>query len=223
MQKETGDYKQGIPVLESVFRPRRARIFPTLRREAKPEIERRRAAYDALIRENEAALLRASWRLCKGRQEAAQDLVQETLVRGYEAFLEGRFREGSNARAWFLRILTNLFLNDYRRQKWVADVDVDRLAAEGAPGMAAMQAAPEDQPDAALMAATLDEALERALAVLSTELRVCVVLVDIEGCAYTEAAAILDIPIGTVRSRLSRARIQLHALLYDYAAERRRA
>jgi RNA polymerase sigma-70 factor (ECF subfamily) len=72
------------------------------------------------------------------------------------------------------------------------------------------------------MAATLDEPLERALAALPHEQRACVLLVDVEGWEYAEAAAALDIPIGTVRSRLARARRQLHALLFDYAQARRR-
>jgi RNA polymerase sigma-70 factor (ECF subfamily) len=187
------------------------------------EIEARRAAYAELIRQHEATLLRAAWRLCNGREDVAQDLVQEALVRGYEAFLEGRFREGSNARAWLMRILTNGFLNDYRRRRrWMAEMDVDRLAAEGAPGMEAAQAAPSQRPEAALMASTLEEPLERALCALSEELRVCVVLVDIEDFTYAETAEVLHIPVGTVRSRLSRARQQLYALLYDYARERRR-
>ena len=72
------------------------------------------------------------------------------------------------------------------------------------------------------MSAFLDERLEGALSALSDEFRSCVILVDVEGLEYSEAAGVLEIPIGTVRSRLARARLQLHALLYDYAKDLRR-
>ena len=72
------------------------------------------------------------------------------------------------------------------------------------------------------MASALEEPIETALASLSMEMRMCVTMVDVEGMEYSEAAAALDVPIGTVRSRLARARIQLHSLLYSYAKERRK-
>lgn len=157
------------------------------------------------------------------QEDYAQDLVQETLVKGYEAYLAGRFHEGTNARAWLLRILTNLYINHYRReQKWSAGIDVDTLMARGDAGPEVLRAAASQRPEAALLEKTLDEPLERALASLPEELRLCVILVDIEEMEYVETAAFLNIPIGTVRSRLSRARILLHTLLHDYVHERRK-
>jgi RNA polymerase sigma-70 factor, ECF subfamily len=189
-----------------------------------PQRQQRRAAYTRIVREYEAGLLRAARRLTSGDEDRAQDLVQDALVRGYEAYVNGRFREGSDARAWLLRILTNGFLNDRkRRQRWEAPVDWDALTSGGETALtAALEAAAQDRPDAALLAGTLDEPLERALAALSPLLRACVVLVDVEGLEYADAAAALGIPIGTVRSRLARARLQMHALLFGYARERRR-
>ena len=182
-----------------------------------------RASYAELIRQHEAELLRTARRLCNGNSDQAQDLVQDTLIRGYEAYLDGRFEIGTNARAWLFRILTNGYINTHRRSsRWEARVDVATLTANGEAGPEATHAAPADRPDMALLASTLDEPLERALATLSEELRVCVILVDIEGLEYAETAVALGIPIGTVRSRLSRARMQLHRTLYNYAHDRRR-
>jgi RNA polymerase sigma-70 factor (ECF subfamily) len=161
--------------------------------------------------------------MCAGQEDRAQDLVQDTLLRAYVAFVESRFQEGTNARAWLLRILTNVFLTEYRkRQKWEAGIDLETLTASGEAGPECLRASVEDVPHEALLAGTLDEPLEQALAALPVEQRLCVVLVDIEGAEYRQAAEALGVPIGTIRSRLARARLQLHALLYDYAQQRRR-
>ncbi len=183
--------------------------------------ENRRAAFGNLVREHETSLLRTARRLCLGDEDRALDLVQDALVRAYEAYAAGKFRAGLNARAWFLRILTNLFINDYhRRRRQGADLDLDAVTASGEIGPEATHAAPADMPGEELMAATLDEPLEKALASLSEGLRLCVLLVDVEGLDYAEAASALNVPVGTVRSRLSRARFQLHALLTQYGRER---
>lgn len=192
--------------------------------EMKTEVGGRRAAFEAILRDVEADLMRAARRLCGRQEDRAQDLAQEAIIKGYQAFIEGRFTLGTNARAWLLRILTNTYITEYNhKQKWDAGVDVETLTAGGEVGPESLQAHAADQPETALLNATLDEPLERALAALSPELRACVLLVDVEGAEYAEAAQIFQIPIGTVRSRLSRARMQLHDSLYRYAQERRRA
>lgn len=186
--------------------------------------ERRRTAYTLLMTEHEPALLRVAYRLCGGKEDQAQDLVQDALIKGYAAYMEGRFQEGTNARAWLVRILTNGFITEYnRKQKWEAAVDLDTLTADGDSGPAALHTSAQDDPAAVLLSTTLDEPVEQALACLSLELRTCIVLVDIEELDYAEAAEALNVPIGTIRSRLFRARQQLHSLLYEYANERRRA
>lgn len=189
-----------------------------------PEQERarRRKVYAALVEAHQGRLLRAALRLCAGNEDQAQDMVQETFIKGYEAFLKGQFIEGTNARAWFLRILTNHFLAGLRRRKWQAEMDIETLTAGGEAGPEAMQAGLQDRPEAALMATIMEEPLERALASLPEALRVCVILVDIEEMEYAEAAAALGIPIGTVRSRLSRARQQLQEQLQSYARNARK-
>lgn len=183
--------------------------------------EKRRENFARLVREHEGALLRAGRRLCQGNDDRAMDLVQDSLVRAYQAFAEGRYQEESNARAWLIRILTNVFINSYRRsQKWDAQVDVDTLTASGELAPPALQAAPDDIPGVRLLSVTLDEDLEKALNMLSDILRACVILVDIEGLEYAEAAKALGVPVGTIRSRLARARMQLHDLLQDFARRR---
>jgi len=180
---------------------------------------RKRQAFAKIAHEQEAALLRTARRLCVGDDDRAMDLVQETLVRAYQAYAGGRYEDENNIRAWLLRIMTNIFINEYRRrQKWEASVNIDDPALTARES--SLQAASDDLPGVWLLKQTLDEDLERALAMLSDILRACVLLVDIEGLEYAEAAAALGVPIGTVRSRLARARMQLHDLLQDYARRR---
>lgn len=180
-----------------------------------------RATFVELLRRHEPDLRRAARRLCLGDEDRAQDLAQDALLRAYDACLSGRFQEGTNTRAWFLRILTNLSINGYHQRRRRRDrLDFDLLTSAGEAGPVQTQAAPADVPGVALLARTLDEEVEQALAMLSEVLRRCVVLVDLEGREYAEAAQILGIPVGTVRSRLSRARLQLNSLLHAYGQER---
>lgn len=183
--------------------------------------QRERERFARIARESESGLLRTALRLCRGGYDCAQDLVQEALVKGYEAFREGKFKEGYSPQAWLARILTNHFINEYRRRtKWEAGVDVDTLTAGGQTGPPQTHAAPLDTPGAALLESTLDEPLERALAALPDALRATVILVDLQGQSYQEAAEALGVPVGTVRSRLSRARFAMQESLKDYARTR---
>lgn len=182
----------------------------------------RRAEFGALARQYERDLLRLSHRLCRGDTDRAADLAQEALVRAYEAYQGGQFRSGTNPRPWLLRILTNLYINDHnRRKKWDAGIDIETLTSSGDAGPDSTHAAPADIPGVTLLSETLDEELERALDQLSEGLRLCVVLVDMQGMEYAEAAAALAIPIGTVRSRLARARMQLQDMLREFGRRRR--
>lgn len=180
-------------------------------------MEKRRRDFARLIEEHQTTLLRSARRLCSGGEDQAQDLVQDALIRGYRAYLAGRFEEGTNARAWLLRILTNLYFTEYQRHKrWDAGVDLDTLTGEGDTGPDALRAKETDRPEDVLLANSLDEPLELALKKLPDDLQTCVILVDIEELSYDEAATIMEVPVGTIRSRLFRARQKLHALLYSY-------
>lgn len=146
------------------------------------------------------------------------DLVQEALVRGYEAFRTGKFVAGGKPCAWLARILTNHFINEWRREKkWGAGVTVDEVTAGGEIGPESTRASGADT---VLLQATLDEPLERALAELPDALRLTVILVDMQDLSYQEAADQLKVPVGTVRSRLARARFQLAERLQGWGKER---
>ena len=187
-----------------------------------------REQFAQITRACEGNLLRAALRFCRGGHDCAQDLVQETLVRGYDAFRLGKYREtylpgeNQNPQAWLLRILTNKFFNDYRRTaKWDAGVTVDTLTVGGVTGPEATRVRPVEAPEGALLDAVLDERLVAALDCLPDALRLAVVLVDVEGLTYQEAAEKLAVPVGTVRSRLSRSRHLLYDALKGFANERR--
>ena len=185
------------------------------------EQDKRRAQFGAIAKQCETMLMRAAMRLCRGGHDCAQELVQDALVRGYEAFRDGKFREGFNPCAWLTRILTNHFINDYRRkQKWDAGVDVETLTAGGEVGPESTRAKSADLPEAALLAGMFDEPLECALNALPEALRMVIMLVDVEERSYQEAAEMLGIPVGTVRSRLSRARYALQDMLKGYAKQK---
>jgi RNA polymerase sigma-70 factor (ECF subfamily) len=145
----------------------------------------------------------------------AEDLVQETILRAYAAW--DRFIPGSNCRAWLLRILTNSFINVYRRgrshRKFAqrpGDEPVTAFYGEATRDRAG-------DPEGVLVHDKLGDEVSRALAELSDDYRVVVVLADLEGLKYKEIATVLGVPVGTVMSRLFRARRQLEEKLAPFA------
>jgi RNA polymerase sigma-70 factor (ECF subfamily) len=142
-----------------------------------------------------------AYRLC-GRHEEAEDLVQAALVR-VERGLENY--EPRNLRGWLSRITTNVFLDEARRKKrrpvQALPDDPERVLA-GAPGA-----------DDALAAAELPEYIQNAIAQLPYDHRAAIVLCDVVGMSYPEISETLDVPIGTVRSRIHRGRSTLRDLL----------
>lgn len=146
------------------------------------------------------------------RQEDASDLVQETFLRAYRTF-DG-FREGTNAKAWLFTIMYSIVSNRWRHENRVPhEVSLDDVETrfEAALGVAA---------DAErLLLSTLDASpeVDAALRRLPGTYRAAVLMVDVEEMTYEEAAAALDCPVGTVRSRLARGRKLLYLDLFDYA------
>ena len=140
--------------------------------------------------------------LCRNRQQA-DDLIQETMIRGWTA--RKSFEPGTNMRAWLLKILRNCFYSDLRRAKrtacWSDEVADRVLVARGAQ-MSALELGD----------------LHRAMAALPHEQREALILVGAGGLAYEEAAAICDCAVGTIKSRVSRARKAMLALLLDESA-----
>jgi RNA polymerase sigma-70 factor (ECF subfamily) len=147
----------------------------------------------------------------------AQDLVQETYMRAYAAW--DRFVPGSNCRAWLLKILTNGFINTYRRGR-----SRRAFTQRGDDEQVAVFYGEDNRDDArdpegAMLTDSLGDEVTAALGELPDEYRVVVVLADIEGLKYKDIAAALDCPIGTVMSRLFRARRLLEQRLSPYAAQ----
>lgn len=143
---------------------------------------------------------------------AAEDLVQDTYLKAFR--FAGRFEPGTNLKAWLFSILYNTFRND-RRGRHRNPVDIDSPAVDRAgesPGH-------EESPETALVRKTMDPALRDALAALPDAFRQAVWLRDVEELSYAEIARALDVPVGTVMSRISRGRRQLHERLAETAGK----
>ncbi len=151
----------------------------------------------------------------------AEDLLQETFLRAYRGY--PRFEEGTNLRAWLYRILTNTFINSYRAKQRrpdesdLADVE-DLYLYRRLGGLEASERGRSAEDE--LMDLVTDSQIKDALDALPEQFRVAVLLADIEGFSYKEIAEMLDIPIGTVMSRLHRGRKGLQKALGDFALDR---
>ncbi len=148
----------------------------------------------------------------------AEDLVQETYLRAYRGF--SGFEEGTNLRAWMYRILTNTFINSYRKKQrepvTVQEDDLDEWYLYDKLGESGV----EPSAEAEVIRSMPDEDVQRALEALPEGFRLAVLLADVEGFSYKEIAEILGIPIGTVMSRLHRGRRALEKALWETVRER---
>jgi len=143
--------------------------------------------------------------------DAAQELVQDTYLKALRA--RDRFVPGSNLKAWLYTILHNTWRNR-RRDQARSRVETDSVAVDRAADQAGdMVSAAPDSPEALLVNAALSEELREALDSLPEAFREAVWLRDVEELTYQEIATALDVPIGTVMSRLARGRRKLHAAL----------
>lgn len=151
----------------------------------------------------------------------AEELVADTVARACQNIAS--LRDNAKAKQWLLRILTNAFLSSRRSKKRHMEVYYDEQEDEENPfslfEAVAKHHADDGNPELAVINKLMDEDIRRAIAQLPEEYRTVVVLCDVEGYAYQESAAILDVPIGTIRSRLSRGRGLLQKRLYHYAIE----
>ncbi len=144
-----------------------------------------------------------------GDEEEAKDLVQEAYLKAMR-FIH-QYQEGTNAKAWLFTILKNQFINRYRqKQRQGASENLDQILSQLDGRLSVAPVVEQDHQE-------VKEAIEKALMQLSPQARAIIILADMEGFSYQEIAKILDIPIGTVRSRLHRARNQLRKYLIPIA------
>jgi RNA polymerase sigma-70 factor (ECF subfamily) len=165
------------------------------------------------------ALYRTALRMTRSEADA-EDLVQETYIKAFR-FRE-QFTPGTNLKAWLFRILTNTFINSYRRRQSQPEFteleDVDEFSLYKR--MSDLKTSSSSgNPETEFLDGLVDSEVKDALAELPEKFR-SVVLLDVEGFSYKEIAEMLDIPIGTVMSRLHRGRKFLQKRLLDLAQQR---
>ncbi len=147
----------------------------------------------------------------------AEDLVQDTIVKAFRFF--SSYEKGTNAKAWLFRILKNSYINNYRKQsKQPNQVDYDEVS-EFYETIRADRTDTSDLEDK-MFRELVDDDISQALEELPEDFRTVVLLCDVEGFTYEEIANMLDVPIGTIRSRLHRGRNLLKAQLKEYAEKR---
>jgi RNA polymerase sigma-70 factor (ECF subfamily) len=162
------------------------------------------------------ALYAIALRLTRSPEEA-EDLVQDTFIKASRS--RDQFTPGTNLKAWLARILTNTFINRYRRAGLAKSVfegaEADSTMAEAWFGAASMRQLRDA--DEVALAPIVETEIARALDALPHEYRLAVILCDVQEFSYEEIATIMGTPIGTVMSRLHRARKLLQKSLYDHA------
>ncbi|MGI8941198.1 MAG: sigma-70 family RNA polymerase sigma factor [Actinomycetota bacterium] len=181
------------------------------------EDERQRFQADALPMLD--SLYGAALRMTRNPQDA-EDLVQETMMRAYRAF--GRFEAGTNLKAWLFRILTNAYINTYRkRQREPQKVSSDEVEEfDLYRELKNHDSQFDSTPESIVLDSLVDSDIIEAIDDLPEQFRLAVVLSDIEGFSYAEMAQIMDVPMGTVMSRLHRGRKALQKRLWEVARDR---
>jgi RNA polymerase sigma-70 factor, ECF subfamily len=163
------------------------------------------------------ALYTMAVRLARNPHDAS-DLVQETILRAYRFF--DRFEQGTNCRAWLLTILFNNFRNGYRRSTREQPASSSEEFERRIEAESLRPDSPNLNPEAALSESGMEREVEAALDALPAEFREALLLVDVQELSYQEISQVLNIPIGTVKSRVSRGRSMLREALTAYAKER---
>ena len=175
----------------------------------------KRRQFERLAQPMVKPLYQAALRLTNS-PEWAEDLTQDTLVRAYERF--EMFTLGTNFRAWLFTILTNLYLNDCERSRRRPVLISINTANEEEEAWEFPSENKQEDPLAFLLHELLPDDLQAALDALKEEFRIAVLLVDMEEMSYQEASEALGVPIGTVRSRVSRGRALMRRALIERSA-----
>ena len=180
------------------------------------DIQVKRRAFETEALPHLEVLYRTALRMTRNRSDA-EDLVQEALAKAYRYW--DKFQSGTNCRAWLFKIMTNIFINDYRsKSRSPVSVDVDDMDDNFLYGQLARRGQ-ESNPERDFFAKILDNDVRNAIEELPEDFRMVVVLSFLEDFSYQEIADILDLQLGTVKSRLHRGRKLLQRQLYDYAVK----
>lgn len=179
-------------------------------------IEARRESFELEAIPHLSALFNFAVRLTKDREDAA-DLVQETMLKAFRFF--DSFEQGTNCKAWLFRIMKNAYINRYRKTSKAPDT-VEYDVVEEFYDTIKDDSVETSTLEEGLFSQALDDEISSALQSLPDDFRTVIILCDIEGFTYEEIAEFIDCPIGTVRSRLHRARKILASKLGSYAQQR---
>jgi RNA polymerase sigma-70 factor (ECF subfamily) len=165
-------------------------------------------------------LFSTALRMTRNRADA-EDLMQETFTKAWRAF--DSYQQGTNLRAWLFRILTNTYINKYNSQmRKPIETELDEVEELylfkrlGAFDQSQLSQSAEDQ----MLEMFTDDEVKNAIEELPETFRIPLLMSDVEGFSYKEIAEILEVPIGTVMSRLHRGRKAMQKMLYEYAKER---
>jgi RNA polymerase sigma-70 factor (ECF subfamily) len=189
-------------------------IFPVLL--AKADEDKLYAEFEKEAVPHMDALYNFALRLT-GDSDDANDLVQETYLKAFRFF--DKYERGTNIKAWLFRILKNSYINDYRKHsKEPSKVDYDDIENFYENIKSSEVKSSHTTEDA--FSNLMGDEINKAIAELPEDFRTVILLSDIEGFTYEEIADFVDCPIGTVRSRLHRARKMLYAKLHQYAKEK---
>lgn len=182
--------------------------------DARSDIEKKKE-FESIAFQYMDSLYSTALRMTRDSIEA-EDLVQDTYLRAYRFY--DKFQPGTNFKAWIFKILTNTFINKYRK-KVKAPQQIEYEKVEFLYSEEEKERMPDDDPDIDYekYKELFDDKINEALAEISEEFRLVVLLCDVHGFSYKDIANIVNCPIGTVMSRLSRGRKQLQLILVEYA------
>lgn len=179
-----------------------------------------RENFSADVMQYAPQLFSTAFRMTRNRADA-EDLVQETFLKAWRSF--DSYEQGTNLRAWLFRIMTNTYINKYNAKlRRPTETELDEVEElflfrrMGAFDQSGMSASAEDQ----MMELFTDDEVKNAIEDLPESFRLPVLLSDVDGFSYKEISEMLDVPIGTVMSRLHRGRKAIQKRLYEYAKDR---
>ncbi len=159
-------------------------------------------------------LYNMAFRLTRNAEDA-EDLIQETYLKAYKHY--DKFEAGTNLKAWLFRIMKNTFINGYRKRQSQPPQSAFSEIEDSFESLVEAGDSQVKNPEQEFLAKVLDEDVQLAIDALREDYRMVILLVDLEGFSYKEAASILEVPVGTVMSRLYRGRRMLEQVLLEYA------